>query len=388
MGYPHRTDSPRQIGRGGLLRRRIKQLIRYHKFERLYKKYERWLVPGMLIMGVAADYITFRSIQINTTFILLAVYFALAGTCMTFSYAYDAGRVPHQNLTAVKYLHLATPLIIQFTFGALLSASLIFYWFSGALSVSWPLILIIAALMASNEVLRRYFLKPVIQISVYFFILFSLLSLILPFIFDSISFWLFIAADAISLAVSLFYILALTHFFSDLKGERLHLIGLTLIIAAAMNALYFSNIIPPIPLSVREAGVYHDVQRSGNAYILKTETQTWLEKIQPGQTIHIKAGERVYVFTSIFAPAKLQTKIYHRWQYYDEPSSQWVERGRYFFFITGGRDAGYRGFSTKANVPAGKWRVYTETERGQVLGRIKFIVEHVNEHPAFENLVR
>lgn len=363
------------------MREKIKQLIRYHKFEQLYKKYERWLVPGMLIMGVAADYITFTSIQINTTFILLAIYFALAGMFMTFSYAYDAGRVPHQNFTPVKYLRLAAPLIIQFTFGALLSASLIFYWFSGALSVSWPLILIVAALIASNEVLRRYFLKPVVQISVYFFILFSLLSLFLPFTFDSINFWLFIAAGAISLVVGLIFILALTHFFSNLKEKRLRLIILTLLIAAAMNALYFSNIIPPIPLSVREAGVYHDVQRSGNAYILKTETQTWLKKIQPGQTIHIKAGERVYVFTSIFAPAKLQTKIYHRWQYYDEALGQWVERGRYFFFITGGRDAGYRGFSTKANVPAGKWRVYTETERGQVLGRIKFQVERVEQAP-------
>ncbi len=346
------------------------------------------MIPGMLLVGVAADYITFRTIQIKTTFILLAAYFVLAGLALTFVHAYDANRVRGQNLAPIKYLRLAAPLVIQFTFGALLSASLIFYWFSGAISVSWPLILIIAALMASNEVLRQYFLKPVVQVSVYFFALFSLLALLFPFIFNSINYWLFIAAGASSLIIILIYILALTHFLPNLKRGRTHLIILVVAIAAVMNALYFFNIIPPIPLSVREAGVYHDVQRSGNAYILKTETQTWLEKIQPGQTIHIKARERVYVFTSIFAPLDLQTKIYHRWQYYDEALGQWTDRGRYFFFITGGREAGYRGFSTKANIPAGQWRVYTETERGQALGRIKFTVEQVNEHPIFQNLIR
>jgi len=67
-----------------------------------------------------------------------------------------------------RYLRLASPLIIQFTFGALLSASLIFYWFSGVLSVSWPFMILITILIISNDVFRDYYQRPLIQIGVYF----------------------------------------------------------------------------------------------------------------------------------------------------------------------------------------------------------------------------
>jgi hypothetical protein len=51
------------------------------------------------------------------------------------------------------------------------------------------------------------------------------------------------------------------------------------------------------------------------------------------------------------------------------------------FHITGGRQEGYRGYSFKTNVPAGKWRVFVETPRGQVLGRYEFNVERVDQQP-------
>ncbi|MFZ2763757.1 MAG: DUF2914 domain-containing protein, partial [Minisyncoccia bacterium] len=45
------------------------------------------------------------------------------------------------------------------------------------------------------------------------------------------------------------------------------------------------------------------------------------------------------------------------------------------FSITGGREKGYRVFSVKESLFAGKWRVDVTTQRGQIIGRVRFDVE-------------
>ena len=49
------------------------------------------------------------------------------------------------------------------------------------------------------------------------------------------------------------------------------------------------------------------------------------------------------------------------------------------FGIVGGRKEGYRGFSLSSNVSSGKWRVFVETKRGQVLGKVAFKVKIVEK---------
>ena len=43
----------------------------------------------------------------------------------------------------------------------------------------------------------------------------------------------------------------------------------------------------------------------------------------------------------------------------------------------GGRDGGYRGYSIKNDVTAGKWRVNVKTGDGKLIGRVGFTVEDV-----------
>ena len=165
----------------------------------------------------------------------------------------------------------------------------------------------------------------------------------------------------------------------DFQKSRLQIS--ILVIFAFVNGLYFLNIIPPIPLAVRESGVYHSVQRIGGDYAVQVEKTSLLQKIIPGQTIHRAGNSPIYVFSSIYAPADLNTRIIHDWQYFDKKEKRWVSRSRLSFNISGGRQDGYRGYSLKANLQEGLWRVDIETERGQVLGRIIFKVVFVDETP-------
>lgn len=159
-------------------------------------------------------------------------------------------------------------------------------------------------------------------------------------------------------------------------------------IFVVMQSLYFGNIIPPIPLSLREAGVYHNIERTGIGYILLAEKETLLERFIPGQVIHVIPNKPVYIYSAIFAPTKLQTRIVHHWQKYDEKLKQWIDKDRLSFTLLGGRDKGYRGYSVKSSIYLGKWRVKIETERGQVLGSIRFDAVEAENELEIEKIVK
>ncbi len=334
-----------------------------------YQRYERVLIPGLLIAGVLADIVTFRRLQAHITFTILGVYAAIAGAAILYSHLLAGKEHPF-----IRRLHTVAPFVIQFTFGALLSMSLLFYWFSGAFSVSWPILAAVALLMASNEVFRHVLFRPLVQISVYTFILFSYFSILFPFLFNSLLPQIFFLGGLASLLLTLFLIAILVRFAPTLRGERLRLIACTLTVFSAMNGLYLLNVIPPIPLSLREAGIYRDVHQAGNDYVLTGEPQSFLGRLLPGETIHPKLTDRVYAFTAIYAPTDLNTVIYHRWEFYDSALHAWTTRDRLSYVISGGRDEGYRGYSFKTHLVSGQWRVTVETARGQVLGRIPFTV--------------
>lgn len=361
-----------------MIKTHIKKITRYNDIKQFVEKNERLLIPGMLVFGVVVDFFTFRAIQITTALTVLAIYLVIAGATIAFLNHYDSSRV-EQKGKLLKYTRLLAPLLVQFTFGALLSASLIFYWFSGTFSVSWPFILIIGLLMASNDVFRHHYLKPTVQISVYFFILFSLLSIIFPFVFNSISAWFFVLAGIVSLIIIRFYIKKLSDNLLPVQERKKQITQAILGIFVFMNFLYFANIIPPIPLSLYEAGIYHNIERTNGIYTLTTEKESLFQKIIPGQTMRIQENNKLYVFTSIFAPSDLDVLIFHNWEYFDPSKRKWVSKDKLSYKMSGGREGGYRGFSVKSKLESGKWRVSVETKRGQVLGRVKFKVEYSKE---------
>jgi len=339
----------------------------YRVVRDLYFKYERLLLPATMVVGFLVDYFTFINIKISTTFAFLLVYWVLAGIVIAFIHEYDAQKFPWFSVQT-RYLRLFSPLFIQFTFGALLSSSLVFYWFSGAFSVSWPLMAAVVLLMIFNEAFRQYFQEPIVQISVYFFATISLLLLILPFLFNSLSVWMFILAGIISVIIFVPYVYFLSRA-ADHVGRQKHWIIISLlIILGLMNALYFTDIMPPIPLALREAGLYHSIKPTGATYAMQ--------------------GEQVYLYTAVFAPTNLKTTIVHHWQYYDEPQKEWLERGKLEFNINGGRKEGYKGYSWQTDLQPGRWRVYVENQRGQVLGRIKFNVERAIDTVELQEIIR
>lgn len=354
-----------------MLPQRLRESAPVKKVRAFTERYERFFMPAMLLGGTALDALQFRLLSLESTFMFAGAYAAICVGAM----AVLASR-PARETRITRFAKLVAPFLQQFTIGALLSTSLLFYWFSGALSVSWPVIGVIALLMVSNEVLRTVFMKPVVQVGVFYFTCFSLCATLAAYTFNSIQPWTFVVGSIASLVVMAGALVVVIRI-GELAHARATMWRTVAVIFALMHTAYFLNIIPPIPLSLRDAGMYHDVRAERGDYTLVGEEESLLEKLLPGQTLHIVAGEPLFAFTSVFAPTDLSTTLVHKWQRYDNASRAWVTENVLSYPMHGGRQDGYRGYSRASHVTEGKWRVSVETTRGQVLGRIPFTVEFI-----------
>lgn len=332
------------------------------------KRYERFWIPLMLVGGISGDVIQFSALNIYEKFTIMAVYVVVSTGALIL--------IHYPRALEIKWLRgvrLAAPFAHQFSVGGLLSCSLLFYWFSGDISVSWPIIVLVAMLMLSNEFLRVHFLRPTVQMAVLSFSLFSLSSIFFSYVMNSLDPSVFLEAGAASLGFMLLFVFILTRI-DHLERRRGVMIAVIVAVFGLMNAGYFLNVIPPIPLAIRAAGIYHNVTRQNGDYVLTGENESWIDKLLPGQTIHAGPSDTIFAYTAIFAPTDLSTTIVHKWQYNDPQTKTWTTEATISFIITGGRQQGYRGYTKKSHLTPGEWRVSVETTRGQVLGRIGFTV--------------
>lgn len=350
------------------------------RLQDLFLKYEHYLSPMALIGGFIFDNLTLRRIDLLVDNLLMLAYLFIAYLIIFFFSAYNAGRLRGR---AVERFADVAPYILQFVFGGLFSAFVVFYLRSASLLTSWPFIICLAILLIGNEVFRERYLRLVFRLSIFFIALFSYSILVLPILLHKMGAKIFLLSGFVSLILIGLVIYSL---FTLMPGrpKLVRKILLTSVggIYVAFNILYFANIIPPIPLSLKESGIYHSVVRTAGGYEVRYEPPPWylfFKDFNP--TFHWAPGSRVYSYSAVFAPTKLNTTILHRWLYYDKNKKQWVEMDRLQFPIFGGRDGGYRGYTLKTNVKPGKWRIDVITERGQLLGRMNFRIVQVDFQP-------
>jgi hypothetical protein len=156
-----------------------------------------------------------------------------------------------------------------------------------------------------------------------------------------------------------------------------------------INILYFTNIIPPIPLSLKDAGIYHSITKNSTGdYVVKTEKKNLLDYLRFTDQIHVREGSTIYAFNAIFSPSSLNINVIHRWEKYDESAKSWVSMGDVTLGIVGGREGGYRTYSIEDGITAGKWRITVLSEQDQVIGRIRFDVITDSAIPTLINEVK
>jgi hypothetical protein len=343
--------------------------------EELVHWYERYVSPVSLVAGFLADnFILLRRVDLLRSNLLLFSYLLIAALGIFLINLIESGRVRTPWLLKVAPL---LSVVVQFSFGGLFSGYLSLYSRSAALPATWVFVVALAALLIGNERFVRLYTRFTFQLTLYFTVLFSFLIFFLPVVFHQIGPYMFVTAGFVALALVAVFVRFIRFFMPELvKRERTRLARSIAVVFLVFNTLYFVGAIPPLPLALKDAGVYHAVTRQADgSYTLEGEQTPWWDVVFPyNPTFHRTAGETIYVWSAIFAPSGLSTSILHQWQHYDEASKQWVTVSTYGFPINGGRDGGYRGYSNKSDVEDGAWRVNVTTQYGELIGRISFTV--------------
>lgn len=341
----------------------------------LYERYERHIGVLSFVFGLLFDSITLTRVDLwfdNTIFI---VHLLVVAGAIFLLYLSESGRWGQASGIGnyIKYV----PVAMQFSFGNLFSGFFIFYSRSASLATSWPFLIFLITLLAGNELFRKRYTRFIFHTSIFFIALFSYLIFAIPVLFSAMSAGIFMLSGFVALALIGGFLMLFLRISPTKLCMHWRMLFISVgLIYAIFNMLYFTNIIPPIPLSLKEIGVYHLVEWSSEGvyrFTYETTSRFFFFSTE-SKIFHRTAAAPVYVYSAVFAPTDLRTKIFHRWSYYDERKEEWLVSDRLSFSIIGGRDGGWRGFTVKENIMPGEWRVDVITERDQLLGRITFTV--------------
>lgn len=330
------------------------------------EKNEKYLSPLFFIFGFIIDNLTLTRVDLLFDNLVIISYLFIASVVIILINFAQTKNIKNDFFKLL-------PFAMQFIFGGLFSAYSIFYTKSASIASSWIFLLILYAFFIGNERLRKNYEKFSFQIGILFVAIFSFMIFSVPVVLKQIGDWVFLVSGLLSLLIifSLIYLLFNFVLNKDKLREK-KIIKNIFGIYAIFNLLYFLNIIPPIPLAMKEIGVYKNLERvEVGDYILQKYQQPWYQVGNYFLKIPVGAA---YVYSSVFAPADLNTSITHIWQKYNVINKKWVVVNKINYPIYGGRNDGYRGYSFKSNLTKGRWRVDVVTGRGQVVGRIKFTV--------------
>lgn len=332
----------------------IYRRVRYH-----------WLTVAFFL-GFITDVILLNRVDDLFDNLILLFYTLLATTAMLLLYVGVAERVPGRFAQLLKRY---APMLMQYAFGGLLSGMLIFYGRSGDWIASAPFLLLILAVIVGNEFVSKRSDRLIYHLALYFIGLYSYVVLVVPVLLGRMGDAIFILSGLIALVWVSGVVQLLYRIIPNFMQQQTLRVILTLgSIFIGFNVLYFTSVIPPIPLSLTALSIEQSVERVGTDYRIVSEVQPWYRRLPLVRPVIHPTGSSIACFARVYAPTRLSTEIFHRWEYKTE-AGQWQEQFRLGYPISGANDGGYRGYTQLLSLREGVWRCSVETGRGQVLGR-------------------
>ncbi len=344
-----------------------------------YRRHEKHAGVLIFCLGFLWDSLTLTGVDNLVDNLILLSYVIVIGFLIVLTVRKQS------ELELPKWIQKAEPhlaWVMQFLFGGLFSSYVVFYFASVSWTKTQVFFVILILLWIGNEFLQHRLQNLNLLAALYCFCIFSFLAFFLPVITARMSPAVFLAAGLISLAVT-FSVFSIGLLGQAEQWKRcMPAAGACMFITfASINLLYFADLIPPVPLALKSAGIYHHVKRTPSGYQVKyvppPSYRFWKQWDDP---FYLSPGESVFCYTAVFAPRNIRVPVVHVWS--RKTRHGWVKTDRISFEISGGRRAGYRGFTVKRGITPGKWRVELQTERGQILGRIDFkVVTSPDPHP-------
>ena len=350
---------------------KIKNKINPRRVTTWYHQYERKISSFFLVGGFITDWLTLKRVDSVWENIWVIGHIFMIATFIILLHRLENKSIEGLDIEVTRFWFTNT---LQFFFGGILSVFLVFYFRSAELSTSWLFVLILLVAFWANEALKKHLERLVFQLSMFFLSLFCVLIYLVPVIMHRIGGGTFILSGFLSLIIMLGFLHLFIHFSGEKFYQNNRVVAFSILgIYFVMNIFYFTNIIPPIPLSLKDSGVYHSLQKNaGGGYVGEYENFGWRSYFKIYTDFHADESNSVYAYSAIFSPTSLNITVIHKWQYFDQSKNAWVSYDEVSLPVIGGRGEGFRTYSVKNNLAPGKWRVNVETEGGQVIGRLRF----------------
>jgi hypothetical protein len=332
--------------------------------------------------GVTYDTVTLTRIDRLQDNLLLLIYLLLLGVLIILTGRLGIETPPSgerlSGLSPFKRWVLWSrpyyPMASQFLLGGLFSAYAVFYSRSATLSSTAVFFGVLVLVLVGNEFLRDRLSNLRLLISLYALVCFGFFTFFLPVMTGHMNVLIFLSGAALSAAAT-FRVVQLIYR-SNPDRSRREAFGVTVPAFALIGLLvgfYFLNWIPPVPLSMKFGGIYHEVKKSDDRFELSFERK-WYQVWKRSDTT-FPAHEPIYCFTAVFAPVALDTTVFHHWYFRPQRNKPFIHADRIPVKISGGREGGYRAYTFKQQLDAGEWRVDLEAEDGRIIGRVSVTVE-------------
>lgn len=340
-------------------------------------------MPAMFFLsGVTYDTLTLTRIDRLQDNLLLLIYLLFLGILIVLTGRLGIEPPPDRDqlatLSPLARWALRSrpyyPMASQFLLGGLFSAYAIFYSRSATLTGTAVFLALLVFLLVGNEFLRDRLSNLRLLVSLYALVCFAFFTFFLPVMTGLMNAAVFLAGAGLSVAVT-FRVVQLIYWNNSDRSRR-EAIGVTapaVTLIGLLVGFYFMNWIPPVPLSLKFGGIYHEVKKSGDQFELSFEKQ-WYEIWKRSDTV-FPADEPVYCFTAVFAPVALKTTVYHHWYFRLDGAKPFTHADKIPLKISGGREGGYRAYTFKQRLDPGDWRVDVETEDGRIIGRVAVRIE-------------
>ena len=352
-------------------------MVHFHVLMHFYKKYQHYLkhtTTALFLFGFLTDMVLLPDVNNPITKYLGLSYIVAVALLIAFREWVIARNTANER---ERRLFSLSTFGIAYLSGAALSFVFVYALRSAALSVSWPLFLILVLCMIANEFFATHTYRFTLDIMVLFVALSFYFVFNAPFILNTQNNFVFLCSIIISIVVSLLYVASISSLSETSEEETPKMYALGVGIPMFIGMLYVLNMIPGVPLSLTEGGIYHNVVKTeSGGYLVEEELD---KRLLPflATKVHTISSDQTDVFflSAIRAPKNMTAPISHVWEYYDNAKNKWVESTVIPFNLSGGREDGYRAYSQKQQIFEGLWRVTVKVDDKRIVGRVKFYIK-------------
>ena len=257
---------------------------------------------------------------------------------------------------------------VQFLFGGLFSALVVCYFKSSGSLASFLLVIVLACMLVGNEFLQKHYESFGVSLAFFCLLGTMFMNFTIPHLVHRIGFFWFLLSTLLSLGLCI-WIWKISH-------RSKAVLAAPILISSLLVAAYLMNWVPPVPLVLKQQMPCQNFDRKN--FSCDVDAPSFLQKFGlKAPSVHKAPDGEVYFLAAVYAPAELKAELEYRWYYKDPATGDYrltdkISSGR--MVINGGREQGFRSYSKKSKVPAGKYRVETAYKDGAVIGSLAFDV--------------